>query len=61
MLIDVTEEHIKEGGYTWKGFKVPQRKFSTADLPTEKSANNKIYKEFEKKFTNLLSKRIRKR
>ena len=59
--VSYAKEHIKEGGYTWKGFKVPQRKFITADLPSEKSANDKIYKEFEKKFTNLLNKRIRKR
>ena len=59
--VSYAKEHKKVGGYTWKGFKVPQREFITADLTSEKSANNKIYKEFEKKFTNLLSKRIRKR
>ena len=40
---------------------VPKREFITAALPSEKSSTKKIYKEFEKKFTNLLSKRIRKR
>ena len=55
------KDHLKEGGYKFKGLPVPQRKFITADLPTEKSANNKIYKEFEKKFVKLLSKSIRKR
>ena len=37
------------------------REFINAAIPTEKSANNKIYKEFQKKFVNLLSKRIRKK
>ena len=55
------KDHLKEGGYPWKGLQIKQRKFITADLPTEKSANNKIYKEFQKKFVNLLSKRIRKK
>ena len=59
--VSYAKDHLKEGGYPWKGIQIRQRKFITADLPTEKSANNKIYKEFEKKFTNLLSKRIRKR
>ena len=59
--VDYAKDHLKEGGYPWKGIQIRQRKFNTADLPTEKSANNKIYKEFEKKFVNLLSKRIRKR
>ena len=40
---------------------VPKREFITAAIPTEKSANNKIYKEFGKKFVKLLSKSIRKR
>ena len=73
--VDYAKEHREPGGYAW--FKkhgtnnqgdgiggyinVPQREFITAALSSEKSANNKIYKEFEKKFTNLLSKRIRKR
>ena len=72
--VSYAKEHREPGGYLWfkggvdsKGFgkggsvDVPQREFITAALSSEKSANNKIYKEFEKKFTNLLSKRIRKR
>ena len=71
--ISYAKKHYQKDGYTWKkkvflsgkektlNLKVPQRKFITADYPSEKSANDKIYKEFEKKFTNLLSKRIRKR
>ena len=59
--VSYAKDHLKEGGYPWKGLQIQQRKFITADLPTEKSANNKIYKEFEKKFVKLLSKRIRKR
>ena len=57
------KKHLQEGGYTWeeKKIRVRQRKFITADIDSQKSANNKIYKEFEKKFTNLLSKRIRKK
>ena len=63
----------REGDFTWRDrpsnpdYKaaetavVPKREFITAALPSEKSSTNKIYKEFEKKFTNLLSKRIRKR
>ena len=59
--VNYAKDHLKEGGYVFKGLPVPQRKFITADLPSEKSANNKIYKEFQKKFVNLLSKRIRKK
>jgi len=59
--VSYAKDHLKEGGYPWKGLQIKQRKFITADLPTEKSANNKIYKEFQKKFVNLLSKRIRKK
>ena len=59
--VSYAKDHLKEGGYPWKGLQIKQRKFITADLPTEKSANNKIYKEFEKKFVKLLSKSIRKR
>ena len=71
--ISYAKKHYQEGGYTWAkkvfvsgkektlNLKVPQRKFITADYTSQKSANNKIYKEFEKKFTNLLSKRIRKK
>ena len=59
--VSYAKDHLKEDGYKFKGLPVPQRKFITADLPTEKSANNKIYKEFEKKFVKLLSKSIRKR
>ena len=59
--VSYAKDHLKEGGYPWKGLQIKQRKFITADYSSEKSANNKIYKEFEKKFTNLLSKRIRKR
>ena len=67
------KKHYQKGGYTWKkkvflrgkektlNLKVPQRKFITADYPSEKSANNKIYKEFQKKFVTLLNKRIRKK
>ena len=51
----------RESDYTWKGLKVPKREFITAALSSEKSSTNKIYKEFEKKFVKLLSKRIRKR
>ena len=59
--VSYAKDHLREGGYPWKGLKIRQRKFITADLPTENSANNKIYKEFEKKFVKLLSKSIRKR
>jgi hypothetical protein len=59
--VSYAKDHLKEGGYPWKGLRIKQRKFITADLPTEKSANDKIYKEFEKKFVKLLSKSIRKR
>ena len=55
------KKHYQKGGYPWKGLQVPQRKFITADYPSEKTANKKIYKEFEGKFVKLLSKRIRKR
>ena len=55
------KDHYKKDGYKFKGLPVPQRKFISADYPSEKSANNKIYKEFQKKFVNLLSKRIRKK
>ena len=67
------KKHYQKNGYTWKkkvflrgkektlNLKVPQRKFITADYPSEKSANNKIYKEFQKKFVTLLNKRIRKK
>jgi len=67
----------REGEYVWKektsykvlenpivpgsGLNPRKREFITAAIPTEKSANNKIYKEFEKKFVKLLSKSIRKR
>ena len=67
----------REGEYVWKektsykvlenptvpgsGLNPRKREFITAAIPTEKSANNKIYKEFQKKFVNLLSKRIRKK
>ena len=66
------KKHYQEGGYTWdkkvviKGkektlhLEVPQRKFITADYPSEKTANKKIYKEFEKKFIKLLKSRLRK-
>tara|TARA_R100000315_G_C5207254_1_gene122652 strand:+ start:336 stop:773 length:438 start_codon:yes stop_codon:yes gene_type:complete len=59
--VTYAKDHLKEGGYKFKGLPVPQRKFITADLPSEKSANNKIYKEFQKKFVTLLNKRIRKK
>ena len=59
--VNYAKDHLKEGGYEFKGLPVPQRKFITADLPSEKSANNKIYKEFQKKFVRLLNKRIRKK
>ena len=59
--VNYAKDHLKKGGYKFKGLPVPQRKFITADLPTEKSANNKIYKEFQKKFVRLLNKRIRKK
>ena len=59
--ISYAKDHLKEGGYKFKGLPVPQRKFITADLPTEKTANNKIYKEFEVKFIKLLNKRLRKK
>ena len=64
----------REGDFTWSdrpknpdykaatdSVVVPKREFITAAIPTEKSANNKIYKEFEKKIVKLLSKSIRKR
>ena len=54
------KDHLKEGGYPWKGLQIKQRKFITADLPTEKSANNKIYKEFQKKFVKLIIKQIKR-
>ena len=59
--VSYAKDHLKEGGYKFKGLPVPQRKFITADYTSEKSANNKIYKEFQKKFVKLLSKSIRKR
>ena len=55
------KDHYKKDGYKYKGLPVPQRKFITADYPSEQTANNKIYKEFQKKFVKLLSKSIRKR
>ena len=67
------KKHYQKDGYTWDKkvviqgkektlhLEVPQRKFITADYPSEKTANNKIYKEFGKKFVKLLSKSIRKR
>ena len=63
----------REGNFTWRDrpsnpdykaadvAEVPKREFITAALPTQKSSTKKIYKEFEKKFTNLLSKRMRKK
>ena len=67
----------REGEYVWKektsykvlknpivpgsGLSPRKREFITAAIPTEKSANNKIYKEFQKKFVRLLNKRIRKK
>jgi len=71
--VSYAKKHYQEGGYTWRkeviirgkrktlNLEVPQRKFITADYPSEKSANNKIYKEFEKKFIKLLNKLIRKK
>lgn len=71
--ISYAKKHYQKGGYTWKkkvflrgkektlNLKVPQRKFITADYESEKSANNKIYKEFQDKFVKLLSKALRKR
>ena len=60
-------------GYTWsdrpknpdykfaKGsVDVPKREFITALIPSEKSANNKIYKEFLEDFVKLLKPRMRK-
>ena len=67
------KKHYQKDGYTWDKkvviqgkektlhLEVPQRKFITADYPSEKTANNKIYKDFGKKFVKLLSKSIRKR
>jgi hypothetical protein len=43
------------------GLNPRKREFITAAIPSEKSANNKIYKEFQKKFVRLLNKRIRKK
>ena len=66
------KKHYQEDGYTWDKkvviegkektlhLEVPQRKFITADYPSEKTANKKIYKEFEKKFIKLLKSRLRK-
>ena len=67
------KKHYQEDGYTWDKkvviegkektlhLEVPQRKFITAHYPSEKTANNKIYKDFEKIFVKLLSKRMRKK
>ena len=62
----------RESDFTWRKpdghpVKVPQREFIVAKsrgkllLRGTSGLVDKIYKEFEKKFTNLLSKRIRKR
>tara|TARA_R100000773_G_scaffold37089_1_gene32139 strand:- start:262 stop:762 length:501 start_codon:yes stop_codon:yes gene_type:complete len=67
----------REGEYTWtentsykvldnptvpgKGLNPRKREFITAAIESEKSANNKIYKEFQDKFVKLLSKALRKR
>jgi hypothetical protein len=62
----------RESDFTWRKpdghpVKVPQREFIVAKsrgkllLKGTSGLVDKIYKEFEKKFTNLLSKRIRKR
>ena len=59
--VHYAKDHLKEDGYKFKGLPVPQRKFITADLPTEKTANNKIYKGFQDKFIKLLNKRLRKK
>ena len=59
--VDYAKDHLKEGGYKFKSFQVPQRKFITADLKSQKSNNNKIYKEFQDKFVKLLSKVLRKK
>ncbi len=57
--VKYAKEHRE--GYEYMNNQVPKREFITAALPSEESSTKKIYKEFEKKFTNLLSKRIRKR
>ena len=57
--VNYAKEHRE--GYEYMNNQVPKREFITAVLPSEESSTKKIYKEFEKKFTNLLSKRIRKR
>ena len=57
--INYAKEHRE--GYEYLYNDVPPREFVTAALPSEKTANKKIYKEFEGKFVKLLSKRIRKR
>ena len=67
--VDYAKEHRQEirpnVAYDWvkggKTLEVPTREFITAALPSEESSTKKIYKEFEKKFTKLLSKSIRKR
>ena len=57
--INYAKEHRE--GYEYLDNDVPAREFVTAALPSEKSSTDKIYKEFQKKFVNLLSKRIRKK
>ncbi len=60
--VNYAKEHRREGGYPWeeKGIIVEQREFITAALPSEKGNTNKIYKDFEEKFTKLLENRMRK-
>ena len=65
--ISYAKDHRTEGGYPWKGIIVQKREYIVARdegkllIRGTKSIVDKIYKEFEQKFVNLLSKLIRKR
>ena len=56
--------HTKEGGYSWEkpdgtSVRVPQRKFITADIPSEDKSTKKVYKKFEKILVKYMNKRLR--
>ena len=65
--ISYAKDHRKEGGYQWKGLDVPQREYIVARdegkllIKGTGDQVKKIYKDFEKRFVKLLSKRIRKK
>jgi len=63
--VSYAKDHLKEKGYRFNKAFVPQRKFivakSDGEYLTSSRVSDKIYKEFQKKFVNLLSKRIRKK